>query len=158
LASVYLGRRYTDIESWRELSWLGDVRSERSSRLISTQACILAVVAVTFTQGTVGVTTVVTLISAAIALGLGAVAIGAPVAAGLGSLAWTGSWMIAGLVVARRLGFPAIELQATSSAVGAIAASFWLWALAGRLRAGKATLKSRSMRDSESVVAMCQRL
>src|SRR5262249_23937898 len=65
---------------------------------------------------------------------------------------------IAGLVVARRLGFPAIELQATSSAVGAIAASFWLWALAGRLRAGKATLKSRSMRDSESVVAMCQRL
>src|SRR5205823_2089244 len=85
LATVRLGRRYTDVVSWHELSWLGDVQSEQSSRLMAYQACLLAVLATLFTQGTVSSTTVATLGLSAMTLGLAALAIASPVAAGLGS-------------------------------------------------------------------------
>jgi len=37
LAAVQFGRRYAHLESWLELNWLGDVRSERSTRLMSSR-------------------------------------------------------------------------------------------------------------------------
>jgi hypothetical protein len=158
LATIHLGRRYTDAESWHELSWLGDVRSERSSRMMTYQACLLAVLAAWFTQGAVAATTAVTLGLAAITLGLGALANGLPSAAGLGSLSWAGAWLFSGLLVARWLGFQAVELKGTCGAWGAIAAAFSLWWLAGWLRVQGPLLKSRTVRDSDSDRSLARRL
>ncbi|HZW33100.1 MAG TPA: hypothetical protein VFF52_20455, partial [Isosphaeraceae bacterium] len=142
LATVRLGRRYTDLTSWHELSWLGDVRSEQSSRLLAYQACILAVLAALFTRATVSPTTVATLGLAAMTLGLGAVALASPVAAGLGSASWAGAGLFAGLLAARWLGFDAEALARTSGAVGAVAAAFSLWWLAGGVRVAGTRHKS----------------
>jgi tetratricopeptide (TPR) repeat protein len=159
LAAVQFGRRYAHLDSWLELSWLGDVRSERSTRMMSYQACILAVLAVVFTGGAVTLTTVATLTLAAITLGFGAMTIGSPVVAGMGSVAWAGAWSVAGLLVARHLGYRGSEPEGTWGASGAIASAFLLWWLAGRLRVEGANRKDRSVLGaSESAGALRRRM
>ncbi|HKI20079.1 MAG TPA: hypothetical protein VKA15_19475, partial [Isosphaeraceae bacterium] len=76
LATAQLVRRYTRGESWNELGWLGDLRSERLARMLSYQTCIFSVLAVLFTKGAVEPTTVLTLILAAVSLGLTAIECG----------------------------------------------------------------------------------
>ncbi len=112
---------------------------------MSYQSCILAVLAVVFTGGAVTLTTVATLTLSAITLGFGAMTIGSPVVAGMGSVAWAGAWSIAGLLVARHLGYHGYELEGTWGASGAIASAFLLWWLAGRLRVEGASGKDRSV-------------
>ncbi len=144
LAAVQCGRRYAHLDSWLELSWLGDVRSERASLLMAYQACILAVLAVVFTGGAVTLTTVATLTLSSMTLGFGAMTIGLPVVAGMGSVAFAGVWSFAGPLVARRLGYHGYELVGTSAASGAMVSAFSLWWLAGRLRIGDASRKERA--------------
>ncbi len=69
LSAIHLGRRFTDPESWHELAWLGDVRSEAARGALAIQACVLAVLAIVFTGGVVSGTTVATMALAAIAPG-----------------------------------------------------------------------------------------
>ena len=76
LATAQLVRRYTRGESWHELGWLGDLRSERLARMLSYQTCIFSVLAVLFTKGALEPTTVLTLILAAVSLGLTAIEFG----------------------------------------------------------------------------------
>ncbi len=134
LAAVLFWRRFTWGESWQELSWLGDVRSERSSRAMSYQACLLAILAVAFTGGTVALTTVASLFLSALTLGFGGLTLGSPIVAGMGSLAFAGAWSFAGPLAARRLGYGGFAMEGTWGASGAIAAAFQLWWLAGLLR------------------------
>ena len=42
LATARIVTRHTHSESWHELAWLGDLRSESMERLLSIQACVLA--------------------------------------------------------------------------------------------------------------------
>jgi hypothetical protein len=158
LATVQLGRRYADLGSWHELSWLGDVRSERSSRLMAYQGCILAVLAALFSQGTVTSTTVATLGLSALALGLGALVLGSPVAAGLGSAGWAGAGLIVGQLAARWLGFATGALTQTCGAAGAIVAAFSLWWLAGGLRLAGSLSKPRALPDSEAIGSLGRRI
>ena len=118
LATAQLVRRYTHDESWHELGWLGDLRSGQLRRMLSVQACLLAVLAVLFTKGAVEPATVLTLILASLTLGLVALASGWDAAAFTGSLAWTSAWGVAGLVVADRWGWRADEARMTLAAVG----------------------------------------
>ncbi len=151
LAAVQFGRRYAHLDSWLELSWLGDVRSERSARVMSYQSCILALLAVVFTGGSVTLTTVATLTLSAVTMGSGAMTLGSPVVAGMGSVAWAGAWSFAGLLAARRLGYDGTELAGTWGASGALTSAFLLWGLAGRLRDEGAGHKDRSLlRASDS--------
>jgi tetratricopeptide (TPR) repeat protein len=142
LGTVHFRQRYTQVESWHELGWLGDLRSERLGRALSHQTWVLAVLAVFFTKGVVEAKSVVTLVMAAVALGLTALSSGWPAAAFGGGLAWTGAWALAGMVASLRLGFSSNEWQATSAAVGAVLASFSLWALSGGLRRAGSAPKS----------------
>jgi tetratricopeptide (TPR) repeat protein len=151
LAAILFWRRFTRGESWQELSWLGDIRSERSSRAMSYQACILAILAVAFTGGTVALTTVASLFLAALTLGFGGITIGSPLVAGMGSLAFAGAWSFAGQLVAHRLGYGGFAMEGTWGASGAIAAAFLLWWLAGMLRLERSSPKAKGVHgDSDS--------
>ncbi len=147
LAAVQFGRKYAHADSWLELSWIRDIRSESSTRAMTYQACILAILAILFTVGLVTLTTIATLTLASITLGFGAVTIGSPIVAGMGSLAWAGAFSLAGQLAARRLGFQGFELEGTCAASGAIVAAFFLWWLAGRIRNEGMTGKGVSMLD-----------
>ena len=144
LATARIVRRHTHDESWHELAWLGDLRSESMGHMLSIQACVLAFLAVVFTRGSIEPATVATLILASLTLGLVGVATGWHGAALAGSAAWSAAWGVSGLVVAPRLGFAAAGLRATSASVGVQLAAFSLLALAGRLRRGPSLRKNQS--------------
>ncbi len=151
LAAVLFWRRYTRGESWQELSWLGDVRSGRSSRAMSYQACILAILAAAFTGGTVALTTVASLFLGALTLGFGGLTLGSPLVAAMGSVALAAAWWFAGRLVSRWLGFVGLEIEGTWGASGAVAAAFLLWWLAGLLRIEGSRPKAKGvLEDSDS--------
>jgi len=134
LATAQLVRHYAHAESWHELFWLGDLRSDPLKSMLSIQACMLTVLAVLFTQGAIEPATVVTLVLAALTLGYVALASGWEGAAAGGGVTWSAAWGVVGLVVAKKLGFTADALRATSASVGVLSAAFSLWGLAGWLR------------------------
>ncbi len=156
LAAVQFGRKYAHADSWLELSWIRDIRSESSKRAMSCQACVLAILAIVFTGGFVTLTTIATLILASISLGFGALTIGSPIVAGMGSLAWAGAFSLTGQLVARKLGF---ESEGICAASGAIGAAFILWWLAGRIRDVEMYGKGVSVLDhSETASAFRRRM
>ena len=157
LAAVQFGRRYAHADSWLELSWIRDIRSENSTRAMSYQACVLAILAIIFTGGTVALTTIATLTLASITLGFRAATVGSPFVAGMGSMAWAGAFSLAGELAARRLGFQGFELEGTCAASGAIVAAFFLWWLAGGIRNEGMTGKGVSVLDlSEMAIGFPQ--
>ncbi len=113
LATARVVWRHAHFASWHELAWLGDLRFESMSRLLSIQACVLTGVAVIFTKGSVEASTALTLLLASLTLGPVALATGWQASALAGSLAWSATWGVAGMVIAERLGFHAGELRAT---------------------------------------------
>jgi hypothetical protein len=144
LATARIVRRHTHDESWHELAWVGDLRSESMGQMLSIQACVLALLAVVFTKGSIEPATTLTFILAALTLALVALATGWQTTAMAGSVAWSAAWGVTGLLVARRLGFVTDGLRATSAAVGVQLAAFSLLALAGRPGRGPSLLKSQS--------------
>ncbi len=157
LSAIHLGRRFTDPESWHELAWLGDVRSEAARRAMAFQACVLALAAVVFTGGTVSATTVATMGLGSIALGLAGFMGQWTPAAALAALAWTGACSILGIRLARQLGLIAADQQATWAAWGAMLSAFALWRWAGVLRAGGWTAKSRVMPEDAPAGSLLRR-
>jgi tetratricopeptide (TPR) repeat protein len=143
LATAHLGRRFAYAETWDELVWLGEIRSERGSRAMSLQACCLAMLAAVLTFAAIVPSTVVALTLASIPLALGALALGSPLLAGAGSLCWAGAWFIGGLVIARRAGISHAESREIIAALGASVGAWTHWALAGALRAGGPALSGR---------------
>ena len=142
LATARVVTRHAHVASWHELGWLGDLRFESMSRLLSIQACVLTGLAVIFTKGSVEASTALTLILASLTLGPVALATGWQASALAGSLAWSAAWGVAGMVIAQRLGLRAGELRATVASVGVLSAAFSLLALAGWLRRERSGLKS----------------
>ena len=113
LATARIVTRHTRRESWHELAWLGDLRSESMERLLSIQAYALTLLAVLFTKGSIAPATAMTLILASLTLGLIAKATGwLPTLFG-GGLAWSVGWGVTGLIVAQRLGWAAGGQRAT---------------------------------------------
>ena len=152
LATARIVRRHTHDESWHELSWLGDLRSESMGRLLSIQACVLAGLALVFTKGAIEPTTALTLILASLTLGLVALATGWQGTALAGSVAWSAAWGVTGLVVAQRVGWMADGLRATCASVGVQSAAFSLLALAGWPRRDPSLLKSQSASAPNAVL------
>ena len=150
-ATARIVRRHTHDESWHELAWLGDLRSESMRQMLSIQACVLALLAVVFTKGSIELATILTLIFASLTLAMVALATRWQVTALAGSIAWSAAWGVAGLVVARRLGFGADGLRATSAAVGIQLAAFSLLALAGRPGRGPSLLKNQNAHGLQHV-------
>ena len=144
LATARIVRRHTHVESWHELAWVGDLRSESMSRLLSVQACVLAFLAVVFTRGSIEPATMLTLVFASISLGMVALATGWQLTALAGSIAWSAAWGVAGLVIAQRLGWGAGGLRSTSASVGVQLAAFSLLTVAGWLRRDFLVSKSQS--------------
>ena len=134
LATARIVRRHTHDESWHELAWLGDLRSESMGQMLSIQACVLAFLAVVFTTGSIEPPTVLTFILASLTLALVALATGWQMTASAGSIAWSAACGVTGLVVAQRLGWAHEGLRATSASVGGQFAAFSLLALAGWFR------------------------
>jgi hypothetical protein len=143
LATAQAVRRFTGVDTWHELGWLGSLRSERVGRLLSIQSCALAALGVAFTRGTVEPATALTFVLASISLGLLALARDWELAALAGGLTWSAAWAIAELEMARRLGW-AGTLERLTCAAGVLAAAFTLWLGGGVLRrepsAGKRAL------------------
>jgi hypothetical protein len=151
LSAILLGHRFAHPESWSELSWVGDVRSEGARRALAFQACFLSLVAIVFTGGMFSATTVATMVMGALALALAAMMSAWTPAAGLTSTAWTGAWSVLGVLLARKLGFSAADQQGTCAAGGAMAAAFLLWRWAGVLRHGAWTSKGGMMPEHAPV-------
>jgi hypothetical protein len=144
LATARIVTRHTHRQSWHELAWLGDLRSESMERLLSIQACVLTLLAVAFTKGSIAPATAMTLILASLTLGLIATATGwLPTLFG-GSIAWSTGLGVTGLIVAQRLGWSASGLQATCASFGVLTAAFGLLAVAGWLRRDPSLVKGRS--------------
>ncbi|MFI5459899.1 MAG: tetratricopeptide repeat protein [Isosphaerales bacterium] len=158
VATAQLVGRYAHVESWHELAWLGNLRSEPMGRMLSSQACLLAVLAVVFTKGAIAPATVVTLVLGSLALGLVALSCGWQAAALTGSVAQSAAWGVAGLVVALNMGWTAGPVRATCASAGVLAAAFSLWALAGWLRRDGSFLKRRRAWVFESAQALPVRL
>ena len=96
LATARVVTRHTHRESWYELAWLGDLRSQSMERLLSIQACVLTFLAVAFTRGAVEPSTALTLLLASLTLGLIASATGWLPAVFVGSIAWSAGWALPG--------------------------------------------------------------
>jgi hypothetical protein len=134
VATVPVLRRYLYSQRHSDLGPLVAIRLERLRGILSCQAVVLCAVAVAFTKGALEPKTAVTLALASVSLGSLALALYSPAAAFMGSVAWAAACGIAGLVIARREDWLAIEPRSTAMAVGLIASAFTLWALAGWLR------------------------
>jgi hypothetical protein len=150
LATARLVKRHTHDESWHELAWMGDLRSESMRQVLSIQAGLLAFIAVVFTNGSIEPATTFTLLVASLTMGLVALATGWQGPALAGSIAWSAAWGVTGLLVARRLGVGADGLGAISVAVGVQSAAFSLLTLAGRLRRGRSLLKRQRAGASDA--------
>ncbi len=134
LATARIVRRHTHDESWHELAWLGDLRSESMGRMLSIQACVLAVLAVVFTKGAIEPATVLTLILASLTLGAGRAGDGMAGGRVGGERRLVGRMGRDGLGSGTTPGLGGRELRATCASVGVLLAAFSLLALAGWLR------------------------
>jgi tetratricopeptide (TPR) repeat protein len=157
LSAIHLGRRFTDGESWQELAWVGDVRSELARRALAFQADFLAVLAIAFTGGIVSMTTVATMFMGSVAMGLAAFLGSWALAGGLASIVWAGAWSILGILLARKLGFVPVDQQATWAAWGAMISAFSLWQWAGVLRGGGLISKGGPSAEDAPVVSFRSR-
>jgi tetratricopeptide (TPR) repeat protein len=143
LAAAQLARRFAPAEGWSDLPWLPDLGSDRLSRLLSIQACVLAIAAVIFTRSETSSTTVATAILAALAFGAVALRTGWMAAAFAGGLTSEAAWAVLGGVVAARLGRIGPEPTLIYVAVSVVIAAFVLWKLAGTLRSDAPNSKRR---------------
>ena len=135
LSALYLAHRFTDPRSWRELAFLGDVRSGNARRSLAAQSVFLALLAIAMTGIRFSWTSVVTMALGSLAIAMAGFLGGWTIAAGLSGTAWAGGWAVLGVVLSRDLfGFVTPNQQATCAALGAIAAAFALWRWAGVLR------------------------
>ena len=134
LATAQLVGRFTHAEGWNELAWLPDLRSDRSTSLLSIQASVLAFLAVLFTKGEIAPATVGALILGALALGLVSLRTGWIEAAFSGGLAWEAAWGVEGLLSASRLGRSAPGPRSIYAAAGILVGALLLWKWAGWLR------------------------
>ncbi len=150
LLAILLGRRFAHPESWHELGWLGDVRSQGAQRALAFQAWGLALVAILFTGGTVSGTTVAVLALGTLAMGLAGLMSGWAPAAATAGLAWTGAGSVLGVLIARHLGLIAADQQVTWAAWGAVVSAFSLWRLAGMMRTGRWSAKGRAWSNDAS--------
>jgi hypothetical protein len=157
LSAIHLGRRFADPESWHELAWAADARSEVSRRALAFEAGFLALLAIGFTGGIVSATSVATVILASLAVAMAAFMGGSAPAAGLASIAWAGGWMMLGLLLSRKLGFVPTDQQATWAAWGAIISAFSLWQWAGVLRQGGPISKGAKIAEDALAVSVLRR-
>jgi tetratricopeptide (TPR) repeat protein len=148
LLAILLGRRFAHPETWHELGWVRDVRSEGAQRALAFQAWGLALVAILFTGGAVSGTTVGTWALGAVVMGVAGLMSGWAPSAATAGLAWTGAGSVLGVWIARQLGLMADDEQTTLAAWGAIASAFSLWRLAGMKRAGGWSAKGRAWSDA----------
>jgi tetratricopeptide (TPR) repeat protein len=125
-----LGRR----RIWDEPSTASGPRSSLLARLSSPLLLILALLGSCFTFGRESETTVATLGLLALALFLWAVRQSALWAAYLGGLAWSATGLMAGLVIARRMGLGTMEPRVVFAALGELAAFSSLGVLSGLIR------------------------
>jgi tetratricopeptide (TPR) repeat protein len=146
LATAQAVRRFAHDESWYELGWLGDLRSQSMERLLSVQSCVLAALAVVFTQGAIEPATAIALVLVSLTLGLVAMARGWQASALAGSIAWSAACGVTGWVVAERLGWKTAEVRLTGASVGVISSAFSLLVLADWLRRDSSILKGLSTR------------
>ena len=155
LATARIVRRHTHDESWHELAWFGDLRSESMEQLLSIQACVLACLAVVFTKGAIEPATVMTLVLASLDAGPGRARdrmagdrIG-------GKHRLVGGVRRDGPGCRPALGWAADGLRATCGLGRRAVAAFSLLALAGWLRRDPAFSKSQSASGScDSAVAI----
>ena len=141
LATAHLLGRFTALEGWHELGWLGDLRSEPLAGVFSIQAVIVTALAVLFTRGVSEPSTVLTLVLASLTLGAVSLRMGSPAAAFSGGALWTAAWAVAGLVVARGWDPGVEQTPLTLAASGMLVAAFSLWVLSGWLRREGSTRK-----------------
>ncbi len=134
LAAAHILGRFTHVEGWHELGWLGDLRSEPLAGVFSIQATVVTALAVLFTRGVVEYSTVGTLVIASLALSIVALRMGWVAAAFVGAVAWEAAWAVAGLVFALWLDPAVDQTRLIFAAAGMTVAAFCLWRMAGWLR------------------------
>ena len=154
LSAIHMGRRFTDPQSWHELAWVEDVRSELARRALSFQACFLALLAIALTGGAVSGTTDATMFIGSLAIGLAAFMGASAPAAAVASVVWAGAWSILGILLSRELGFLGVDQQATSAAWGATISAFLLWQWAGVLRRGGLNTKGGTKAVDDAGVSL----
>ena len=126
LATAQIGRQYAHPETWSELGWLGDLRSESLERMLAAHAFALSALAIVFTRGAIAPATVLTLVLSSLTLGLVTLAQGWQGAALVGSAAWTAACAVAGSVISSRLGWTAEGQRAICASAAALPAAFSL--------------------------------
>jgi hypothetical protein len=134
LAIAQIAGRFTSAEELKELPWLTELRSDRLTRLLSFQACVLALFAMVFTRSETSAVTIASAILASLAFGLVALRTGWNASAFAGGLTWATAWAVLGMLAAMRLGRTDVEPRMIHTAVGLLIASFVLLGLAGMLR------------------------
>ncbi len=120
--------------NWDESAAASGQRNSQLARLSSPALLVLTILAACFTCDRENVTTVATLGLAALALGFWAVRQEALWAAYLGSLAWSGTGLMGGLVLARRMSFTTLEPRLIFAALLELAAVATLGVIGGLLR------------------------
>ena len=141
LATAQIGRQYAHPETWSELGWLGDLRSESLERMLAAHAFALSALAIVFTRGAIAPATVLTLVLSSLTLGLVTLAQGWQGAALVGSAAWTAACAVAGSVISSRLGWTAEGQRAICASAAALPAAFSLVWLGGLLLRGQGSPK-----------------